>query len=223
MRRVIVLFILSCTLFGCDEGLKYLKVLTDKEVPEAVIITTELYEDVSTLVDYLVHSFNHENDDKLYGPARVLRENEDETQRVMVGCAEGVFVIAGFMEQFDIPPIALYMGNRWSGLGHAIFLYKIFGKFGSIGLGRFDWQLPIYNTSEKLVRAVADQGGFYADSYDIFNIRVNYPNYDVSEDPLPPKAGRFQHKLNPPEVPDGQDSDEEVDEQHVRPPYKKHL
>lgn len=193
------LFIIISTfiLVGCIEeiGWDKLTVISEDEVPEIGVVPMKAFEEVNNIVDLLMNNFGHEPDSIIYGPTALLNEPE---RIVSVNCIEVVFAIASLLESYGVEPIAIAMGDKKTGKGHSVFLYKVAGYFGSLGGNFQDWQLPIYSTTKELVRAIVKGTKVYVNAYDIFNIRENFPDYDTATLPFPLKAGRFSNQIDPP-------------------------
>jgi hypothetical protein len=185
MRQFCCALLCILLVVGCiKEGIYYpnLTTISEEEVPDSVgLLTADMGEEVRELV----LSFH-------------ISKRDDPNQDI--DCVTILFGIASLLEGYGLAPIAIYIGDDSSGKGHALYVYRINSKFGSFGGGLFDNNEATFTSVEKLVRYVATKDKFYADSFDIFDIRVNYPEYDLGGE-LQTYSGPFENRLVPPVEP----------------------
>ena len=123
------------------------------------------------LLDYLTFVPDQKNfgEEDYIASFRRIHENGGDD------CDGGVITAAALLRDNGYPPLSLCMYKKEHSLnnlgGHAIFIYKKDGKWGTLGILKYDCQSPQYNSVEEIV----SKYGF--DKFKVVNVEAEYPDW----------------------------------------------
>lgn len=109
--------------------------------------------------------------------------------RSPVDCSEVAYAAAALLSDNEYPPliIAFTPFRFLKSKGHALFVYKEQGNFGSVGIEPGDFQHPVHESLESLVCYITKSHADPAHPrdmyryYSLFNLNENDPDYITTE------------------------------------------
>ncbi len=144
------------------QSLSYRQVISEIETPEQA-------------QQYLLNYLTFAHDQKIFGEKDYIASFERIHTQGSDDCDGGVIAAAALLSDNGYPPLSLCMYKKEHTLtnvgGHAIFIYKQDGKWGTLGILKYDCQSPRYKSVEEIVRKY----GF--DKFNIINIGKEYPDW----------------------------------------------
>lgn len=92
-------------------------------------------------------------------------------------CEGGAFAAAALLQDNGYPPLMLAFGEFGKKSGHAVYIYKENGKWGTLGIDITDCHDAKYDTVDDIVRSY---GGDYYNVYNLENTNVDWLNTDLN-------------------------------------------
>jgi hypothetical protein len=142
--------------------LKYSEVIKEVKTPEQA----KRY-----LTEYLSVKADLEN----YGVEDYVASFKKINEKGVDDCDGGALAAAALLRDDEYPSLMLCMFRKEHSLehhgGHAVFIYQVNGKWGTLGIKEVDCEPPQYSSAEEIVRS------YRVEKFNVINIEEQYPNW----------------------------------------------
>jgi hypothetical protein len=155
--------------------LKYSKVIKEVKTPEQAKRYLTEYLSVKSDID------NYGVEDYIASFKKIHEKGSDD-------CDGGALAAAALLYDDGYPPLMLCMYKKEQSSehygGHAVFIYQINGKWGTLGIKEVDCEPPKYFSVEEIVRR------YRMEKFNVINIEEQYPDWIDNDINMSPRIYR---------------------------------